>query len=67
MARRPKVAHTIGIRCCRDPRCRALHLDLYDEYGANYACAALGIEDIPEFAEAMKDIAYEIAANKIED
>jgi hypothetical protein len=67
MARRPKVAHSIRISSCRDPRCLAMHVDLYDEDEVNFACAALAVTDLPELTEAMKDLAYEIAANKIED
>lgn len=57
-------AHSFYLGACDNPRCRALHFRLLDEHGQVFASMAMGIEDVPDIIEAMRNCAYEIVASK---
>jgi hypothetical protein len=59
-----QTAHSIRVGLCESKKCRAVHIQLYDDDGRLFATATLGVEYVPEITERMRDLAYEIAATK---
>lgn len=60
----PFIAHHFDLGLCPDPKCRAVHFQLFDEFGTLKAAMTMVCESVPRIAKKMQDLAYEIAATK---
>jgi hypothetical protein len=65
MTHRSAYSYQIGL--CDNPKCRAIHLDLFDERGEMFAVATIGVESVFPLTETMKNLAYQIVTLKPED
>jgi len=54
-------ADAIRFGRCKNPHCRAVHIDLLDSDNEAIACATVNVDEVPAFTEAMRNVAYEIA------
>jgi hypothetical protein len=61
-----ECATSLKIGLCDDKKCKAIHIQLFDERGECYAYGTLGVEHVPIFTKRMQDLAYEVAATKDE-
>ena len=61
---RVSQAHSFKLALCSNPKCRALHFILEDREERMFAEMTIGVENVPQVIEQMKNLAYEIATTR---
>lgn len=59
-----KVAHSLTLEACGNPRCRSIHIVFQDEHGEDFASAALLLEMLPSFVHELQNYAYEVSVER---
>lgn len=59
-----RMAHSIRVAVCENPRCRSIHLVLLDEHENPFAAALIPPEEGPDFVSTVQAALYRAAANK---
>jgi hypothetical protein len=59
------TAHSIGVTTCTDPKCKCVHIVMYDEGGSEVAQAAVRVgTQVEQFVNSVQAKAMVIAVMK---
>jgi hypothetical protein len=60
-----EMAYSMRTGVCDDPKCTAIHFDLYDEEGKIFARATLALEHLDDFILKLEKYRKEILAKNM--